>query len=75
MGTLNNHAWKQGIQEIDVVQEKCIPIFKQSLPHMLKAYELYPGRKDVCEGLAGIYFALNDLPKSNEFKKKADALK
>ncbi len=65
----------QGIQEIDVVQEKCIPIFQQSLPHMLKAYELNPKRKEVLEGLAGIYFALNDLPKSNEFKQKADAIK
>ena len=60
---------------IDKIQDQCVVIFKQSLPYMEKAYKLNPGRKDVLEGLAGIYFALNDLPKSNEFKQKAEALK
>lgn len=60
---------------IDKVQDQCVVIFKQSLPFMLKAYQLNPNKKDVLEGLAGIYFALNDLSKSNEFKQKADAMK
>ena len=60
---------------IDKIQDQCVVIFKQSLPYMEKAYSLNPSRKDVLEGLAGIYFALNDLPKSNEFKQKAEALK
>ena len=60
---------------IDKIQDQCVVIFKQSLPYMEKAYKLNPSRKDVLEGLAGIYFALNDLPKSNEFKQKAEALK
>lgn len=60
---------------IDKIQDQCVVIFKQSLPYMEKAYKLNPNRKDVLEGLAGIYFALNDLPKSNEFKQKAEALK
>jgi hypothetical protein len=57
---------------IDKIQDQCVVIFKQSLPYMLKAFELNPTRCDVLEGLAGIYFALNDLAKSNEFKKKAE---
>jgi len=60
---------------IDKIQDQCVLIFKQSLPYMSKAYELNPSKKDVLEGLAGIYFALNDMPKSNEFKQKAEAMK
>lgn len=72
---IENTDMDQGIPEIDKVQEKCIPIFKQSLPYMQRAHEIDPKRKEVLEGLAGIYFALNDLPKSNEYKQKAEAVK
>jgi tetratricopeptide (TPR) repeat protein len=60
---------------IDKIQDQCVLIFKLSLPYMTKAYQLNPNKKDVLEGLAGIYFALNDIPKSNEFKQKAESMK
>jgi tetratricopeptide (TPR) repeat protein len=60
---------------IDKIQDQCVLIFKQSLPYMTKAYQLNPNKKDILEGLAGIYFALNDMPKSNEYKQKAESMK
>jgi tetratricopeptide (TPR) repeat protein len=57
---------------VDKIQDQCVGIFKQSLPFMSKAFESNPNRCDILEGLSGIYFALNDLAKSNEYKKKAE---
>jgi tetratricopeptide (TPR) repeat protein len=64
-----------GIEELSKLQDKTNPIFLQAKPYFLKAYQIDPKKKEVLEGLAGIYFALNDIPKSNEFKQKADAIK
>lgn len=62
------------IKEINAVQEKCAVIFKQSLPYMLKANTIDPTKVEVWEGLAGIYFGLNEYEKSNFYKKKAEEL-
>lgn len=71
----NADADETGIEDIAKLQDKMVPIFKESLPYALKCYQLDPKKKEVLEALAGIYFALGDLEKSKEFKQKADAIK
>lgn len=62
------------LTQLDVVQENAKKIFKQSLPFMIKVYELDPKNKKALEGLQGIYSALMDDEKANEFKLKKEAL-
>lgn len=62
------------LTQLDIVQENAKKIFKQSLPFMIKVYELDPQNKKALEGLQGIYSALMDDEKANEFKLKKEAL-
>ena len=71
----NSDVEETGIEDLAKLQDRTNPIFSQAKPYMEKCYQLDPKKKEVLEGLAGIYFALNDLEKSKEFKQKADAIK
>jgi len=62
------------IDQLEVVQENAKKLFKQSLPFMMKVYELQPKDTRAIEGIAGIYSALLDEEKANEFKQKKEAL-
>lgn len=62
------------LAQLDIVQENAKKIFKQSLPFMIRVYELDPKNKKALEGLQGIYSALMDEEKANEFKLKKEAL-
>jgi len=57
---------------LEQIQDECVELFRQSLPYMKIAYELNPKRKETLIGLAGIYFSLNEMEKSeavqNELK-------
>jgi tetratricopeptide (TPR) repeat protein len=56
-------------------QDNSISLFRESLPFMEKAYALDPKRKDTLYGLSGIYYSLNEIEKSNEFKQKLEEIK
>ncbi len=62
------------LAELDVIQENAKKLFKQSLPFMIKVYELDPKAEKALESLQGIYSALLDEEKANEFKQKKEAL-
>ena len=80
------HYYNQGVQMIEsmdyeddfeklfLIQEQVLELFKKALPYMLKAYELDPNRKATLQGLTGIYYGLNNIEKSEEFKAKLEAL-
>lgn len=63
------------LAQLDVIQENAKKLFKQSLPFMIKVYELDPKAERALESLQGIYSALLDEEKANEFKQKKEALK
>ena len=67
--------YETDIVTLDLIQNECIELFKEALPHMRKAYELNPTRKDVLVGLSGIYFSLNELEKSEEIDQELGRLK
>lgn len=62
------------LAQLDVIQENAKKLFKQSLPFMIKVYELDPKAEKALESLQGIYSALLDDEKANEFKLKKEAL-
>jgi tetratricopeptide (TPR) repeat protein len=62
-------------EEIYQMQDKSVQYFKQALPYMQKAYELKPNDPGIIEGLAGIYWALNEYEKHKEYMKKLEKLK
>jgi hypothetical protein len=71
---VNNMDYSLDIEQLNQVQDRIIELFKKSLPYMLKAYELNPKRKETLIGLQGIYFSLNDIEKSEAYKKELEAL-
>ena len=62
------------LDQLDVVQENAKKLFKQSLPFMMKVYELQPKDARAIEGIEGIYSALLDEEKAREFNRKKEAL-
>jgi hypothetical protein len=62
------------LAQLDVIQENAKKLFKQSLPFMIKVYSLDPKAEKALESLQGIYSALLDDEKANEFKQKKEAL-
>ncbi|MFT7084516.1 MAG: TPR repeat protein [Vicingaceae bacterium] len=56
------------------MQDELFDIFRTSLPYMKKAYDLDPRRRETLIGLEGIYFSMNDVEKSELFKKKIQEL-
>lgn len=71
---VQNMDYSLDLFELNAVQDQIIELFKQSLPYMLKAYKLNPRRKETLIGLQGIYFSLNDIEKSDAFKKELEDL-
>ena len=57
------------------IQDTSIILFRQSLPYMETALKLEPENENTLVGLSGIYFALNEIERSNEIKKKLEELK
>lgn len=62
------------LDQLDIVQENAKKLFKQSLPFMIKVYEIEPKDARAIESLEGIYSALLDDEKASEFKRKKEAL-
>ncbi len=49
--------------------------FRLALPYLEQAHELDPHDRSAVEALAGIYFALGDADKFNQFSREAKKLK
>ena len=71
---VNNMDYSLDLEQLNNIQDRIIELFKKSLPYMKKAYDLNPKRKETLIGLQGIYFSLNDIPKSEAYKKELEEL-
>ena len=58
------------LDQLPIYQDNSVKLGKQALPYLLKASEINPADKAVVEGLAGIYYLLNETDKYNEYKKR-----
>ena len=62
------------LDQLPVYQDQSVKMGQQALPYLLKAHQINPSDKSVVEGLAGIYYLLNDTEKYNEYKKKLEEM-
>ncbi len=58
------------LDQLPIYQDNSVKLGKQALPYLLKASQINPTDKAVVEGLAGIYYLLNETDKYNEYKKR-----
>lgn len=72
---INQLDYGVDLRALSDAQDNSISLFRESLPFMEKAYMLDPNRKETLYGLSGIYFSLNEIEKSNEFKQKLEEIK
>lgn len=72
---INQLDYGVDLRALDDAQDNSLSLFRESLPFMEKAYMLDPNRKETLYGLSGIYFSLNEIEKSNEFKQKLEDIK
>lgn len=71
---VNHMDYSLDLMELTLIQDEILVLFKKSLPYMKKAYDLNPTRRETLIGLQGIYFSLNDIPKSDLYKKELESL-
>ena len=71
---VNNMDYSLDLEQLNEVQDRIIVLFKKSLPFMVKAYQLDSKRRETLIGLQGIYFSLNDIEKSEFYKKELESL-
>jgi tetratricopeptide (TPR) repeat protein len=62
------------LDQLPLYQDNSVKLGKQALPYLLKANQINPADKSVIEGLAGIYYLLNETDKYNEYKKRFDEM-
>ncbi len=72
---VNNMDYSLDLEELNRIQEELYVIFKKSLPFMKKAYDLNPNKEETLIGLQGIYYSMNDMEKSEAYKKELEELK
>lgn len=72
---INAMDYDMELKEVNHIQDKCVEIFLNGLPYMKKAYELNYKAKETLIGLSNIYYGLNDIEKSDYYKKKLKELK
>jgi tetratricopeptide (TPR) repeat protein len=73
--TINGLDYDTPLDVAEKKMDECVDLFLKALPYMQKAYDLNWRRKDVLEGLVGIYYGLNDDEKHEKYKQELAALK
>jgi tetratricopeptide (TPR) repeat protein len=71
---INNMDYDMDIERLNEIQDLCIGIFLEALPYMKKSYELNYKRRETLVGLSNIYYGLNDMEKSEAYKKELEDL-
>ena len=72
---INTARYDITLAQLSDLQDTNIVLCKQALPCMEMGFEEEPENENILVGLAGLYFALNELDKSREFKEKLDIIK
>ena len=71
---INNMDYDMDLEKLNEVQDHCVEIFLQALPYAKKSYELDYKRKETLIALSNIYYGLNDMEKSDFYKKELENL-
>ncbi len=62
------------IPSIQQIQEASRVNFQEALPYMLKAHGMNPTRRETLLGLEGIYYSLQDMDNSEEYRRLFEEL-
>lgn len=71
---MNASSSEPEYQTLQVMLDETTPLFKQSLPYLLKAYDQKPQEKTILRALSGIYFSTHDLATSERYQAELKAL-
>jgi hypothetical protein len=71
---INELDYDLDLMEFSRIQDLCIGLFLDGLPYMKKSYDLLYKRKETLVGLSNIYYGLNDMGKSEFYKKELEGL-
>tara|TARA_B100001287_G_scaffold275789_1_gene284446 strand:+ start:3392 stop:4321 length:930 start_codon:yes stop_codon:yes gene_type:complete len=55
------------LEKVIIMQEKAIGYFSKALPYLKKVYTMEPTDKAIVQGIAAVYYSLNDMEKHVEF--------
>ena len=71
---INEMDYDMDLEELDKLQDVCIDLFLESLPFMLRSYDLKWNLGETLIGLVNIYHGLNDEEKEATYKKELEYL-
>ena len=66
---------EDGLEKAIIMQEKQIEYFTKALPFFKKAYAIEQNNEDIVQGIAAVYYSLNDMEKHVEYANKLKDLK
>ncbi len=66
---------EDGLEKAIIMQEKQIEYFTKALPYFKKAYAIEQNNEDIVQGIAAVYYSLNDMEKHVEYANKLKDLK
>jgi len=72
---LNALDAEDGLEKAIIMQEKQIEYFTKALPYFKKAYTIEQNNEDIVQGIAAVYYSLNDMEKHVEYANKLKDLK
>jgi len=72
---LNALDAEDGLEKAIIMQEKQIEYFTKALPYFKKAYAIEQNNEDIVQGIAAVYYSLNDMEKHVEYANKLKDLK
>ena len=55
------------LEMVILMQEKAVNYFSKSLPFLEKVYKMKPEETSIVQGIAAVYYSLNDMEKHVEF--------
>ena len=67
---INNQTYDITLATLNDIQDTSIVLFRKSLPYMKTALKYEPDNKHTLQGMAGIYFALNENEMVKEIREK-----
>lgn len=71
---INNMDYDMDLMKLNDTQDSCVKLFLKALPYMKKSHDLAYRCKETLIGLSNIYYGLNDMEKSDYYKKTLKAL-
>ena len=55
------------LEKVIEMQESAIAYFSKALPYLTKVYQMKPSDREIVQGIAAVYYSLNDMEKHVEY--------